>query len=97
MNARTVPLALTLLAFLGLTGYVLVTYGVVGWIPPVLENWATRLVTIDLCLSLLIACGFMIQDARTRRLNPWPFVVIAILTGAAGPLAYLVLRFSRPT
>lgn len=92
MNVLQAVAAAVLVAFLGLTGFVLYSYGPLGWIEPILANWATRLAAVDLLLSLGVACGFMVKDAREQGIAVAPYLVLAALTGAAGPLAYLVRR-----
>ncbi|MCO4772882.1 MAG: DUF2834 domain-containing protein [Deltaproteobacteria bacterium] len=91
-NLITLALALVLVDFLAATGYVLFTYGLVGWLPMVAENPVTMLLTFDLVINLCVAAGWMVWDAKRRGINPWPFLALTATTGAAGPLLYVILR-----
>ncbi len=94
MRTRVLPavLALVLFDFLALTAYVLVTYGPLGWIEPLMDNPVTGLLTFDLLIALGVATAWMWSDARARGVNPWPFVALTATTGSAGPLLYAILR-----
>lgn len=92
MNGKLIATLLVLVVFMGLTAEVLLTYGLVGWIEPIMETRAGQLVSIDLVINLFILLGFIRHDAKERGLPYLPFVVITLTTGAAGPLSYLVAR-----
>ncbi len=91
-NVLTLFLALTLLEFLGLSAYVVVTYGLVGWIPLLADNPVTLLLTFDLCIALSIATWWMWRDAQARGVTVWPFLALTATTRSAGPLLYAILR-----
>lgn len=55
-------------------------------------NSATRLMSLDIILSLGLITIWMIIDARQRHASFLPFVAVTALFGVAGPLAYLVMR-----
>jgi hypothetical protein len=46
----------------------------------------------DLALACFVAVGWVIGDAKRRRIAAWPFVVATVLTGSVGLLAYLIWR-----
>ncbi|MCB9797147.1 MAG: DUF2834 domain-containing protein [Alphaproteobacteria bacterium] len=93
MNKLLVPaLSLVLADFLALTGYVLWTYGPVGWIPVVWESSVTLLLTFDLLIALCVSSAWMVTDARRRGVNPWPFLALTLTTGSTGPLLYAILK-----
>ena len=62
-------LALVLVDFLGLTGWVIYEYGYLGFFELANANWATRLLMADLVISLSLIAGWMIRDARERGSN----------------------------
>jgi Ca2+/Na+ antiporter len=49
-------------------------------------------VLIDLIIVCTLAVIWIVQDARNRGLNPWPFVAITLAAGSFGPLLYLLRR-----
>jgi len=93
MKKLLIPaLALTLAEFVAATAYVLWTYGLVGWIPMLMENPVTMLVTFDLLIALGISTAWMVNDARRRGVTVWPFVALVLTTGSTGPLLYAILK-----
>ena len=87
-----VLLMLTLAEFLGATAYVLFTYGLFGWIEPLLAEPVGWLVTFDAAIAISIGAWWVYTDARERGTNPWPYLALTACTGAAGPLLYLIRR-----
>jgi hypothetical protein len=45
--------------------------------------------TVDLVLALIVGLTFVVRDARARRVDARPFVVLTLGTGSLGLLAYL--------
>ena len=43
----------------------------------------------------IMACIWMVNDARARGQNAWPFVALTLALGSFGPLLYLALRELR--
>ncbi len=84
-----VLLSLVLIDFLALTGYVLYHYGL-GFLDVVVSNSVTALITFDLLIALSMISVWMWRDARSRDINPWPYVVLTLCTGSAGPLLYFI-------
>lgn len=89
---KIVLLSVLLVDFLAATAFVLWTYGPVGWIPPMVENPATLLAVFDLVIALGIATVWMWTDARSRGVNPWPYLALTATTGSAGPLLYAIQK-----
>jgi drug/metabolite transporter (DMT)-like permease len=84
-----------LLGFASLTSYVLATIGFVGFFQAMQANAATVLAMLDLTIVLSLAAIWMWQDSRERNLPFWPYALLAVGLGAAGPLAYLLHRSLR--
>ncbi len=85
---------LLLAGFIGVNIYAFSSAGV-GDFQVYLSNlgpWGT-LATVDLVLALLIGIFWMWSDAKSRNINPLPYVVLTLLTGSIGLLLYLV-RFA---
>ncbi len=95
MNTRQLLLGAVLLGFVGLTGQVLVEHGYLGFFLAVGENSATRLVMVDLVICLSLMAAWIWTDARSRDINPLPYLGVALAFGAAGPLLYLIVRERR--
>ena len=58
-------------------------------------SWGGAQVFTDLVIALLLACVWMVYDARERGLSAWPFIAITLVLGSFGPLLYLVVREVR--
>lgn len=92
MHARVIALEVVLLGFLALTGYVIYQHGYLGFYDWANYNSATRLMFVDLLISLGLILAWMWSDARSRGLSVLPYAVLTLAFGAAGPLAYLIRR-----
>lgn len=53
---------------------------------------ASLQILLDLVICASLICGWIIQDARRRGANPWPWVLGVVLAGSLVPLAYLLWR-----
>jgi hypothetical protein len=91
--------SLTLLVVIGLFGVLsaiaLRDVGYFGIIEPHLQSWSAGQVLADLVILAVLACCWMVADARDRGLNPWPFVAVTLIGGSFGPLFYLLVRDMR--
>lgn len=62
-----------------------------GVLEAVFANQATQLVFADLCISLGLVLVWMYKDARAKQRCFWPYALVTLLFGCAGPLAYLLV------
>ena len=67
-------------------------HGYWGLFQPLLTSWGGLQVLLDLAISLSMVMGWIWGDARRRGVNPYPWVVGALLTGSLAPLLYFTLR-----
>ena len=95
MSGRLLMLMGVTVAFGALSTIALVDVGYVGIIEPPFKNWAAAQVFWDLVIVAVLATIWMVQDARGRGMNPWPFVVLTLVAGSFGPLIYLIIRELR--
>lgn len=86
---------LIIVAALALFGYesiaVLREHGYGGFLDLARANSATNLLLLDVTIFIVLASIWILRDARPRMLGV-PFVLLAAVFGAAGPLAYLLAR-----
>ncbi|MBW2242543.1 MAG: DUF2834 domain-containing protein [Deltaproteobacteria bacterium] len=92
---RIAALSLALVGFLVLTDIAILELGYVGFFEAMLANAGTRLAMVDLSIVLILFTIWQWNDARERALPFWPYAVLSLTIGAAGPLAYLIHRTSR--
>lgn len=95
MSIRMFCLATVLTLFSLLTTVALVDVGYLGIIEPHFQSWGAAQVFADLVIIALLACVWMVNDARARGLHAWPFVVLTLVAGSFGPLVYLLWRERR--
>ena len=92
----TLVAALVLAVFGVFSIWVVATHGYFGFIQLAgREPWALQML-IDLVIALSVAVGWMIGDARKRRIATWPYVVATVALGSIGILAYCVRRSVTP-
>lgn len=92
MSNRLLVLLVVIGLFGALTAIALAEVGLVGIFAPISQSWGVAQVFVDLVILAVLACFWMVSDARERGLPAWPFVVVTVLAGSFGPLFYLVLR-----
>lgn len=92
MSLRLVALIAVILAFGALTAEALIETGYLGIFLGPLESWAGTQVLFDLVIVCVLAIIWMLNDAKTSGVNPWPFIVLTLAAGSFGPLFYLVAR-----
>ncbi len=95
MTIRSVLLLAILALFGTLTGIALMDVGYFGIIEPHFKSWGAGQVLADLVIMCVLACVWMVGNARMRGTNVWPFVVLTLVAGSFGPLAYLLVRELR--
>jgi hypothetical protein len=95
MKPSTFAALVVLVLFAGYTAYPVITQGYFGFVAVHTAGpWGVQVV-LDLFIALTLFLCWMVPDARERGLPAWPFVVLTILTGSIGALAYLVVRGLR--
>jgi hypothetical protein len=92
MNPMRVILSVVLAGFLALTVVAVAQHGYVGFFELASANWATRLLSLDLVISLSLIAAWMVRDARERGAAFVPYLLVTAIFGAAGPLLYLIWR-----
>ncbi len=92
MSLRFVALLIVLALFAALTAAALLDVGYVGVFRTQLQSWGGAQVLTDLVIVCTLAMVWMVGDARTQGINPWPFVMVTLVAGSFGPLSYLALR-----
>jgi hypothetical protein len=97
MSGRLIALAAVVAAFGALTTAALMDVGYFGIFEPHFRSWGGAQVFADLAIACLLACIWMIGDARERGLTVWPFIGLTLVAGSFGPLAYLAVRELRGT
>jgi hypothetical protein len=87
--------ALALVVFLAFTIYsveVTLTHGYFSFLEvPMQGGWALQ-ITLDLVMAASVASIWLVSDAKTHGLSPWPYVALVFPLGSIGLLAYLVAR-----
>ncbi len=96
MTWKRASLALVLILFLEMTVTAVFEHGYPGFFDLTLANSATTLLFFDLIICLSLIAIWMVSDARVHGCKAWPYLIIALFFGAAGPLLYLIMREGRP-
>jgi len=78
--------------FLGLTAWTVYQHGYLGFFELAMANWATRLMFLDLVITLGIILGWMYRDAQVQDMAFVPYAAVTLCFGAAGPFLYLLRR-----
>lgn len=92
MNLRVVLLFLTLLIFGGYSVWVLIQEGYMGiWLSGFASPVALQIL-LDLVVSCLVFSSWMIADAKSRAMNPVPWLIAIAATGSIAILVYLLCR-----
>ena len=97
MSGRLVVLVAVTVGFGVLTALALMDVGYLGILRPHFLSWGGAQVFVDLVIMAVLACIWMLKDARERGLSAWPFIAITLVGGSFGPLLYLVVRELRAT
>jgi hypothetical protein len=89
---QRIALGVVLAAFLAQTGLVLTGQGFVGFFESANLNDATRLMFFDMVIALVLVTIWMHRDAVATGRRFWPFALLTVVLGSAGPLTYLLIR-----
>ena len=92
MNWKLIVLLLMSLGFAALTGFSLSQVGYFGIWQAGIDNPGSLQVLVDLVIVCGLAIAWMIHDARSRGAAVWPYVLVTLVAGSFGPLAYLIGR-----
>ena len=92
MSTRRILLAVALATFLIQTGLVLFGMGYRGFFEAVNLNAATRLMFLDVVITLTLIAVWMREDAAASGRIVVPYILLTLLLGSAGPLLYLLKR-----
>jgi len=92
MSTRLIVLVVVLALFGVLTALALMDVGFMGIIAPHFQSWGGGQVITDLAILAVLSCIWMVNDARQRGGNAWPYVAITLVAGSFGPLLYLLVR-----
>ena len=92
MSTRLLLVLTVIVAFAVLTTMALLDVGFSGILEPHFQSWGGAQVFVDLVIVCLLACIWMVNDAPSRGLSAWPFVLITLVAGSFGPLSYLAVR-----
>ncbi len=92
MSLRLTLLVTVTVAFGALTSVALFEVGYLGIILPHFQSLGAAQVFFDLVIVAGLGCIWMVNDARARGRNPWPFVALTLAAGCFGLLFYLIGR-----
>jgi Terpene cyclase DEP1 len=95
MSSRLIVLVMVIAGFGVLSALALMDVGYLGIIEPHFRSLGAAQVFADLVILALLACVWMIDDARSRGRRAWPFILITLVAGSFGPLLYLAVRELR--
>jgi hypothetical protein len=87
---RRTILAVVLIAFLTLTAATVWQHGYLGIFAYEFQNLAGIQVLVDLVIALGLFVVWMWRDAKAAGRNPWPWLLLTLVTGSIGALAYLL-------
>ncbi len=92
MTGRLLMILVAIAAFGVLTVFALMETGYFGIFEMHMQSFAGLQVLTDLVIVCILACIWMVRDARERGLTVWPFILLTFAAGSFGPLFYLALR-----
>ncbi len=95
MSGRLITLVAVIAGFSVLTAVALMDAGYMGVFLSPFHSWSGTQIFTDLAIMCVLACIWMVLDARARGLSAWPFILITAAAGSFGPLLYLVTRELR--
>jgi cytochrome bd-type quinol oxidase subunit 2 len=95
MSGRSILLLLVIAVFGVISTLALMDVGYFGIIKPHFQSWGQAQVFADLVILGVLACFWIVKDAREQGMAAWPFVAATLVLGSFGPLIYLVARDLR--
>ncbi len=94
MNQRTIAIVLGI-PFLILTAYAVSQVGYWGIVDYHRHSPAGWQVFADLVVALILLLTWLIPEAKSKGINPWPWVVATLFLGSIGPLGYLIYKRAK--
>lgn len=91
MTKRNLAIVMAI-PFVILTAYAVMQVGYIGILDYHRHSPAGWQVFTDLVIALVLVLSWMIPEAKSRGDNPWPWVLLTLIAGSIGPLAYLIFR-----
>lgn len=88
---KRIVLTIVLIAFLALTASAVWQHGYLGIFTSQFETLAGMQVRVDLVIAVSLFLVWMWQDAKAAGRNPWPWLLLTLVSGSIGPLVYLLL------
>jgi hypothetical protein len=85
---------ITLVLFTALTADVLWLFGYAGFVDWAFHNLATTLLFVDLAIALTIVLAVLVRHARAAGVAAWPYVLLTLAFGSAGPLLYFARHWA---
>jgi hypothetical protein len=95
MSGRLITLVVVIVGFSVLSAVALMDAGYIGVFLSPFHSWSGTQIFTDLAIMCVLACIWIVIDARERGLSAWPFILITLAGGSFGPLLYLVVREIR--
>lgn len=92
MNKKAAFYGLMFLLVFGYTAFVIATDGYLSIVHAGIASLGAIQITLDLVAALLLVLFWIVQDARQRNKNPWPWVFATCFMGTSVPLLYLYIR-----
>jgi cytochrome bd-type quinol oxidase subunit 2 len=78
------------LVFSAFSLWVLLQIGYLGILRGGFANLGSLQITVDLVIACVIGAGFIARDCRAQGRAWWPWVVLTLIAGSIGLLAYLL-------
>jgi len=92
MNVKRMCLWIIFISFSAFSSWVMWKVGYVGIWQAGTESSGSLQILLDLVICCLIICSWIIADARSRGVNPYPWLVAVLSTGSLAILVYLLAR-----
>jgi len=97
MSWKKIAIAAVLVDFSALTAYAVSQVGYIGFFEEMGSSIVGLTVGADLVIALGLALWWVVRDAREHDISPAPFVLLTLILGSIGPLAYLLRRPEEAT
>jgi hypothetical protein len=97
MSWKKIAIAVVLADFVALSTWAVVQIGYAGFFEAMMANVGTIAAGVDLVIALTLIGFWMVRDAREHGISPIPYLILTVLGGSIGPLAYLLRRPEEAT